>query len=223
MASVVLMNDEPYGPDERVNRFVLETATWQTYENFDTARGHDHPGLAITYYRGKLELRTKSAWHHRSKARVCRVVDLVTMELGVPTICFGQATVYRQDRDCGMEPDQWYYLRRITRPFNWQPDFQVDPPPDLAIEVEVSPSALNRIAICARLEIPEVWRFDGRHLCALHLQDNGAYEVRPTSRAMPQVRMADAEEILRRHWQSDDLELARAIYAWIENDLKPTS
>ena len=39
-------------------------------------------------------------------------------------------------------------------------DFDVDPPPDLAIEVEVSHSADDAIAAWGRLGVPEVWRFD---------------------------------------------------------------
>ncbi len=38
-------------------------------------------------------------------------------------------------------------------------DFQKDPPPDLAIEVEMSHSLAGRIHIFAAMKVPEVWRF----------------------------------------------------------------
>ena len=46
-------------------------------------------------------------------------------------------------------------------------DLEVDPPPDLAIEIEITRSALDRIGIYGALRVPELWRFNGRTLeCA---------------------------------------------------------
>ena len=40
-------------------------------------------------------------------------------------------------------------------------DLTSDPPPDLALEVEGTRSALDRMGVYAGLGIPEVWRYDG--------------------------------------------------------------
>ena len=43
-------------------------------------------------------------------------------------------------------------------------DLDVAPPPDLAVEVEISRKALNSLNIYAALGVPEIWRFDGEDL-----------------------------------------------------------
>jgi Uma2 family endonuclease len=53
-----------------------------------------------------------------------------------------------------------------------------DPPPDLAIEVELTPSALDRMSIDARLGVPEVWRYDGSTLTIDVPREGGPYELR---------------------------------------------
>lgn len=53
----------------------------------------------------------------------------------------------------------------------------VDPPPDLAIEIDITSSSLDRLAIYASLGITEVWRFDGDRLTIYVLED-GYYQVR---------------------------------------------
>jgi Uma2 family endonuclease len=45
------------------------------------------------------------------------------------------------------------------------PEYNLDKeatiPPDLAIEVDVSRSSIDKLAICAAIGIPEVWRYAG--------------------------------------------------------------
>ena len=48
-------------------------------------------------------------------------------------------------------------------------DLAIDPPPDLAVEVDITSSVLNRMEIYASLGIPEVWRCDGQVLEAFCL------------------------------------------------------
>ena len=64
--------------------------------------------------------------------------------------------------DRGLEPDDCYYLANAAKVRNWATlDLERDPPPDLALEVEITRSCLNRMGVYAGLGVPEVWRFDG--------------------------------------------------------------
>ena len=69
------------------------------------------------------------------------------------------------------------------------------PNPDLAIEVDLSPSKIDRPAIYVALRVAEVWRFDGerRRIVIERLRENGTYEAVDMSAFLP-VR---AEEIER--------------------------
>jgi Uma2 family endonuclease len=39
---------------------------------------------------------------------------------------------------------------------------KVDPPPDLAVEVDISHGSRSKFRIYARLKVKELWRFDGK-------------------------------------------------------------
>ncbi|MEO8892528.1 MAG: Uma2 family endonuclease, partial [Coleofasciculaceae cyanobacterium] len=63
----------------------------------------------------------------------------------------------------GKEPDSCYYIQNEAQVRGKiELDFTVDPPPDLALEIDITSSSINQLEIYADLGIPEVWRYDGR-------------------------------------------------------------
>ena len=85
----------------------------------------------------------------------------------------------------------------------------VDPPPDLAIETEVSRSVVRKLGIYASIGIPEVWRWRKTGLTAYSLEA-GKYVAREFSLNLPKLRVKDLEPFL-------DFELAADESAWIQN------
>ncbi len=88
----------------------------------------------------------------------------------------GSSTWSREDLDRGIEADESFYLgdlERVSDPDHV--DLNVDPPPDLAIEIEITQSALERISIYAALGVPELWRYNGRTLTVMIRQEDGTY------------------------------------------------
>ncbi len=83
-------------------------------------------------------------------------------------------------------------VARRPEPIN----LQTDPPPDLAIEVDITRSSLNRMVIYARLGIPEVWRHDGTSLGFFLLQPDGTYAPSPTSPELLGLSSADAARLV---------------------------
>src|SRR5689334_12972304 len=77
-----------------------------------------------------------------------------------------------------IEPDECFYLTnepliRGKEEFN----FEVDPPPDLGIEVNISSSSRRRMPIYAALGVPEVWRFSRDHIVIHRLAGDGTYQI----------------------------------------------
>lgn len=70
------------------------------------------------------------------------------------------------------------------------------PSPDLSVEVEVTRSRLDRPAICAKLKVPELWRFNGQTLRAFALSRGGIYKPIKLSRAFPFLRVAELAPFL---------------------------
>ena len=67
----------------------------------------------------------------------------------------GATTLKREDLDKGLEADESFYLASLSLITDVEHlDMNVDPPPDLAIEIEITRSALNRLGIYGRWESP---------------------------------------------------------------------
>ena len=68
----------------------------------------------------------------------------------------GSFTLKRRNVKRGLEPDRCYYTRNAAAVRGKRKiDLQKDPPPDLALEIEVSRRLLDRIEIYKELRVPE--------------------------------------------------------------------
>jgi Uma2 family endonuclease len=197
-------------------RFVFRDADWRMYKELLQILG-ERP-VRLTYDRGRLELMTLSFGHERSSGLLGRFVEVLTEELNIPLNSSGSTTLNREDLDRGLEGDQSYYLDNEERVRNKEEiDLNVDPPPDLAIEVDVSRSSLNRMSIYVALKVPEVWRYDGEELQAYLLGPDGKYAVSPTSRHFPFLRMVEVVAFLQMRTEMSDTSLVRAFREWVRN------
>jgi len=200
-------------------RFVLHDVDWEGYQSLLKILG-DRP-VRVTYDRGDLELMSPHLKHERSRSRLGRMVEILTEELDIPMIAAGATTLKREDLDKGLEADESFYLASLSLISDVeQLDLDVDPPPDLAIEIEITRSALNRLGIYGALRVPEVWRFDGKSLRILLRQDDGTYRESQQSEALPCITI---EEL--RHFvvggPGSDTEWAKAFRRWVRETIVP--
>jgi Uma2 family endonuclease len=96
------------------------------------------------------------------------------------------------------------------------------PPPDLALEIDITNSSLNRIAIYASLAVPEVWHFDGRDLACKLLQSGGGYVASPTSQAFTGLEVGELVRFLKLRRQMDENSIAREFRAWARQTMGGT-
>ena len=201
-------------------RFLLHNIGWQTYLHI--LEGQDERHIRVTYDRGDLELMTLSYGHeHRSRA-INRLIETLTEELEIPIASAGSTTINREDAEKGLEPDECYYLRNEPRVRGkTQIDLDIDPPPDLAVEIDVSRSSLNRLGIYAGLGVPEVWRYTNGHLVVYHLQEDGAYATRAESFNFPFLPMDEVDRRINKVAEMDQLGWMRSVRAWIRDEVAP--
>ena len=131
---------------------------------------------------------TTSPRHERYKHWLGRFLETIAEELNKPIMPGGSMTFQREDLERGFEPDNCYWIANepaVREKMTWEPE--IDPPPDVAIEIEVSRSALKRMAIFAAFRIPEVWCYDGDELRIYLLQADGAYQRSERSLAFPSI------------------------------------
>jgi Uma2 family endonuclease len=204
--------------------FVLRGIGWKGYQKILEVIG-DRP-LRSTYLCGDLELMSPLNLHEVWKKAFGRLFDLFAEELDLPLRGCGSATFSREDQDRGLEPDEGFYLANAHLLRHW-PDIDLsrDPPPDLAVEVDITTTCLDRFAVCSGLRVPEIWRFDGDALHVHCLGADGTYQPSEVSRALPFLPLEEIVPVLRRSQELDPGEgdgvFLRFLRAWVRERVLP--
>jgi Uma2 family endonuclease len=195
-------------------RITLSCVSWEAYVGIGEFL-KDQP-IRMTYDRGALEITTLSRQHERVKTILARMLETLTVELGIDLTSGGSTTFRREELERGMEPDECYWIEHEAEMRDKDSyDPETDPPPDLALEVEVSRSVLNRLGIYAALGIPEVWRYDGETVQVLLLDPGGEYQPSANSRVFPQLPVAELARFLELRHTLSETQLIRQFADWV--------
>ena len=196
----------------RADRVVtFSGVTWDDYERLLELRAAaDRRGPRIWYDRGSIELMSTGNIHETWKSILRALLERYAEEAGSRFVCCGSTTVARQELDRGFEPDECYYVQSVDRVLPLRPlDFATDPPPDLAIEIESSRTAIDKLGVYAAFGVPEVWRYNGEALTVLLLQKDRAYQPVPASLAFPNLPLAELVAHLKLAGTTDQGTLVR--------------
>jgi Uma2 family endonuclease len=202
-------------------RFVLHGVNWQTYEK--VLEAFADRAVRITYDRGSLELMSPLQIHEVCKRCLGLLLAILSNELKIPIKGLASTTFRRRDQDRGLEPDECFYVGRLDRIRDWHAvDPTVDPPPDLAIEVDITRSCLDRLGIYAALGVPEIWRFDGESWHIHCLGADQTYEVRPHSLVLPFVHLSEIIPFMEQYAAGlGDGELMDLLCRWVRERVRP--
>jgi len=207
-------------PLEGEHRIVLRGVGWKGYQSLQKMVG-DQP-IRLTYDRGDVEIMSPLPKHERKKSLLGQFVRILARELHIPVMPMGSTTFSREDLDRGLEADESFYLGdlgRVRDPDHI--DLDVDPPPDLAIEIEITRSAFNRMGIYGALGVPELWRYQGRTLRVMLRQEDGSYRQSKTSAVFPDVPMDELARFAIGEGSRDENACVDAFWAWVRDDLLP--
>jgi Uma2 family endonuclease len=170
---------------------VLEGVDWTEYSDFLRAFA-ERPGFRLTYDEGTLEITSPRIEHEDDGWLLGHMVAVLTQEFDLPLKPAGSTTLRRRLKQKGIEADESFWIQSAHRMRGRRSlDLRRDPPPDLAIEIDVTSSCLNRLAIYAALRVPEIWRLEGDTLEFLVLQSNGKYRKVTHSEVFPKVTPAN--------------------------------
>lgn len=206
------VTSERSSPSDR--RFVLESADWSTYLRLLEALGDRH--IFVTYDRGRIELMSPSFTHETCKTLLRRFLDTLSLELNIEIRSGGSTTFKREDLDRGLEPDECYWVRNEPQVRDQiKVDLTRDPPPDLAVEIDVTRSSIDRQGIYAALGVPEIWRYDGKSLRVYLLQADRSYVQSERSAAFPMISLREFERLLVFEPPFRENELVRRFRDWV--------
>ena len=211
-------------PDERV---VIRSVDWAFYEQLVDSIP-EGANIHVDYDGKDVEIVSPSPLHDGVKTLLGRFVELTAEELEIPCTGLGQTTWKRPEVTRGLEADESYYFvaeklatvaEAMTRRSGEVAEY---PNPDLAIEVDLSPSRIDRTGIYAALRVAEVWRFDGERkwIVIERVSEDGTYQTVDMSEFLP-VR---SEEVAR--WVLEEDRRAgsawgRRLRAWARAELAP--
>ena len=214
-------SDAPPMP-RTAGHFLLRGVSWETYEAL--LRDFEASGskIRMTFDHGDLEFMTVSFPHESWKKLLGRLVEAMTEELNMPIRSGGSLTCRDQLAERGFEPDQCYWVTHeplIRGKFTF--DLNVDPAPDLAIEIEYSRSVLDRLSIYGSLGVTEVWRYDGTSIRVVHPRRDGSYTEQDHSDVFPFLPISELERFLALADEQDETSWLRSFRRWVRETLAP--
>jgi Uma2 family endonuclease len=162
------------------HRVILHDVSWQEFEAILEELG-DHRAARLAYSHGTLEMRMPLPKHEKAKVIIGDLVKIMLEELEVDCETFGSTTFKREDMAVGVEPDDSFYIQNHAQMIGKERiDLKVDPPPDLAIEVDVT--SKTQLDTYEALRVPELWRYENGKL-QINILEDGKYiesEISPT-------------------------------------------
>ncbi len=197
------------------NQTILTGVRWETYQALalDLA---ENPSKKLIYDQGRLEIMTPLPEHEVNKRFLARLVETTTEVLGLEIYSLGSTTWSRKDLQRGIEPDECYYITHeeiIRGKLNF--DLNFDPAPDLAIEIDITSSSLDRLSIYAALGIGEIWRFDGQEL-TIYVLEGEVYEIRNHSQVLSILSKNDILKFIEKRGQMGENALLREFRQWLQ-------
>jgi Uma2 family endonuclease len=201
---------------------LIQAVSWASYEAILDAFGDRR--FPHTYDRGTLEIMSPKVDHDWVKRLIGRMIEAMCFALNISIKSVGSSTLRRPRPRTGLEPDESYYIAnepRVRGKMTYDPN--LDPPPDLAIEVDVTSKSLERLPVYAELRVPEVWRWDGRDLLFYRRKRTGAYTEVKRSVAFPFVAPTDVARCLDLYDSTDENGIVRAFVEWAKQAHKQHS
>lgn len=197
---------------------VLRDVSWAEFEAILAELGN-HRSTRIAYDNGFLEIMAPLPEHEYFKETIGDAVKDMAEELTVEYASYGSATWRRKAQQAGIEPDNCFYFQNeaLVRG-KLEFDLDRDPPPDLALEIDLTSKSLDRFPIYARLGVPEIWCYDSGVL-TIYLLEGDRYRVSEQSRVFPTLDIRALPQLIESQRSAGRLALRRSVRAWVKEQL----
>ncbi len=166
---------------------------------------------------GVYESLSRTRAHQRF---ACFVFECFSDGVGTRYCRIGSMTCRREDLERGFEPDECYWIAHESQVRGSDRiDLSCDPPPDLLLEVELTRSFLDRLAIAARLGVDEVRRYNGQTTRIMLLGSDEQYVENTRSSAFPFLPVVELARFLNECAKQSETKLLRAVRVWVREQM----
>lgn len=208
---------------QRADRVLLHGINWEQFENILHDLGN-HRAARIAYFDGTLEIVTPLSGHEYFKETLGTAIKDIAEVLEQNYESYGSTTWRRQIKQAGLEPDNCFYFQNEAL-VRGKLDFDLthDPPPDLALEIDITSKSLDRFPIYVRLGVPELWCYENGRLKIYQLQGdksnalaNERYVETERSAIFPMLKIRELPQLIEAHRSEGRLALRRSLRAWVK-------
>jgi Uma2 family endonuclease len=200
---------------------LIPDASWELYEAWVDALPERSP-VRMAFDGSNLEIMTKSRDHEKYRQLLGYAVVEIVKVLDLPLSSFGEMTWKRPAISRGIEADHCYYFdeRKIegASKIKNKDAARLLPPPDLAIEIDLSPPEVDRPGIHATMRVAELWRFDGNKVVIARLGRDGRYRSVVASRQL-RIRAVELTRWLTDEDIRDETRWIKRLVSWLSKEL----
>ncbi|WGV25143.1 Uma2 family endonuclease [Halotia branconii] len=154
------------------HQLLIKNISWSGYQHILAELGENRSSR-VSYSQGVLEIMAPLPEHEVAKVIIGDLVKVLLEELDIEFWSLGSTTFDQEKMNAGVEPDDCFYIQNEAAVRGKDRiDLTVDPPPDLAIEIDItSRTRFNNYEV---LGVPELWRWNGTKL-EISVLTNGKY------------------------------------------------
>ena len=201
------------------SRLFLEGVSWEEYEGVLSSI-EKNSRIRVSYDQGRMQLMTLSYRHENFKGFFGILIFMMSRAMKFDYSSAGSTTFKHLESHQGAEPDDCFYIANLPRVAGKDDlDLEVDPPPDLVVEIDISKPSLNKLPIYAGMRVKEVWKYDGECVTILRLLREEYQESRQSG-VLPILSSAKLTEFIEIGKNFGLKAMADAFHPWIEEQSK---
>jgi Uma2 family endonuclease len=216
MVSVVPIISQPVPRPIGEKRFLFRSLDWPRYQTLRQTLSRER-NVRFTYMHGTLEVTMPLEIHEFSARLIEKFIWILVVELGMKVKTMGSTTLDREPLDRSAEPDDAYYIQNQPLVAGRDVDLELDPPPDLVVEVDITHTDINKLQLYAAMGVPEFWRYNGEswRIYGLHDGEYKEVEVSPTFPLVPKVKLYEFLAMARQ----DEVDAELTFREWLRSVL----
>ncbi|MEH1869448.1 MAG: Uma2 family endonuclease [Nostoc sp.] len=175
----------------------IQDVSWKEFESILQELGEKR-SLRVAYSKSTLEIMVPLPEHEKSKDLISDIIKILLKIAEKSYEPFG-STTFKRENIAGGEPDACFYIQNYQRMIGRRKLEPNDPPPDLAIETDVtSKTTLDAYEAIAVLEL---WIYDSKNL-RIYLLRDGHYIESDNSPNFPNIPLTQIiAATVERAWQ----------------------
>ncbi|MGK7877864.1 MAG: Uma2 family endonuclease [Xenococcaceae cyanobacterium] len=175
----------------------IPNVSWPEFESILQDLG-EHRAARVAYSKGNLEIMVPLPEHEIPKELISDIVKTLLKAKNITYQPFG-STTFKREGTAGVEPDACFYIQNYQRMIGRRRLKPNDPPPDLAIEIDVT--SKTTLEAYQAIGVGEVWIYDSGKL-TIYLLTEEQYVESDTSLTFPEIPITQIVPVaVERAWQ----------------------